>query len=56
MNRTYPTNPHLVWSEVADMMSISPGIETVDDLIAALERYRDDPPEPDPPRRGMRES
>lgn len=46
--------PHLVWSEVDDMMSISPGIHTVDELIAALERYRDDPPVPDPPRRGMR--
>ncbi|MGO2752129.1 MAG: hypothetical protein ACTIA6_18910 [Pseudoclavibacter sp.] len=56
MNRTDPTNPHLVWSEVADMMSISPSIATVDDLIAALEQYRDDPPEPNPPRRGMRSS
>jgi len=46
--------PRLVWSEVLDMMSISPGIETLDELIAALERYRDDPPEPSPPRRGMR--
>lgn len=45
--------PRLVWSEVADMMSISPGIHTLDDLIAALEEYRDDPPEPNPPRRGL---
>lgn len=46
--------PRLVWSEVLDMMSISPGIHSVDELIAALDRYRDDPPEPEPPRRGMR--
>lgn len=45
--------PRLVWSEVADMMSISPGIRTLDELIIALERYRDSPPEPNPPRRGM---
>lgn len=45
--------PRLVWSEVLDMMSISPGIHTVDELIAALERYRDNPPEPSPARRGM---
>lgn len=45
--------PRLVWSEVLDMMSISPGIHAVDELIAALEQYRDDSPEPSPPRRGM---
>jgi len=54
MNDAEPDAPSLVWSEVADMMSISPGIATVDDLIAALERYRDQPPEPNPPRRSMR--
>lgn len=54
MNQPEPTAPRLVWSEVLDMMSISPGIHTVDELIAALEQYRDAPSEPDPPRRGMR--
>lgn len=31
------------------MMSISPGIYTLDGLIAALEHYRDDPPLPNEP-------
>lgn len=53
MTTTDPEQPHLVWSEVRDMCSISPGIHDVHDLIAALERYRDDPPEPSPARRSM---
>lgn len=44
---------YLVWSEVADMMTISPGIHTLDDLIGALERFRDNPPEPFPARRAV---
>ncbi|MGO1467319.1 MAG: hypothetical protein ACTHWB_06875 [Microbacterium gubbeenense] len=55
MNRIEPANPRLVWSDVVDMLSISSGVHSNDELIAALERYRDDPPEPGPPRRAMRD-
>lgn len=54
MDNTAPDRPYLVWFEVRDMCSISLGIHDIRDLITALERYRDDPPEPNPPRSSLR--
>ncbi|MGO1627496.1 MAG: hypothetical protein ACTHX2_01670 [Microbacterium sp.] len=48
--------PQLTWSEVEDLVSQVGGIITLDDLIAALIEFRDNPPEPDPPRRGRTDS
>lgn len=41
----------LVWSEVRDLVELTGVTPTLDDLIAALIEFRDDPPEPDPPAR-----
>lgn len=38
----------LVWSEVRDLLDIA-DCEDVDELIGALELYRDDPPMPNEP-------
>lgn len=43
-----PTPRRLVWSEVRDLLDIADCI-SVDELMIALEQYRDNPPLPNEP-------